>query len=74
MTPTIIVPARCQTEADRLSAAHRIPDESWTWCDPAYAEAYAAQCERYGVDVRVLTARPAARTVVVRSPHERRVA
>jgi len=70
----VIVPARSEPEADRLAAVHRIPDGCWAWCDPAYAETYADDCAARGVAARVLTARPAARTVVVRSPHERRVA
>jgi len=71
MTATTIVPARSEPEADRIAAQRRIPPEDYVWCDPAYAEALAARCEGYGVDARVLTARPVARTVVVATQHER---
>ncbi|HXH79547.1 hypothetical protein [Nocardioides sp.] len=70
MTATIIVPARSEPEADRLAAVHRIPDGCWTWCDPAYAYAYADTCAARGVPTFVLTARSVARTVAVRTQHE----
>jgi len=71
---TIIVPARSELEACRIAAVHRIPLDAWTWVAPEIADAYAAQCDALGVAAHVLTARPAARTVVVRSQHERSVA
>jgi len=71
---TIIIPARNEHQAQRIAATARIPDGAWVWVDPAFADAYAARCDRFGVAARVLTTPPAARTVVVRPPHERRVA
>ena len=65
MPTTIIVPARSEPEADRIAAFRRLPPESWTWIAPELADAYAARCVARGVDAHVLTARPAARTVVV---------
>ena len=69
-----IIPARNGHQAQRIAESRRIPDDSWTWAAPEIADAYAARCVALGVPAHVLTARPAARTVVVRSPHERRVA
>ena len=74
MSITIIVPARNEHQAQRIAASRRIPEDSWIWVDPAFADAYAARCERFGVPARVLTTPTAARTVVVRSPHERSAA
>jgi len=71
---TIIVPAPSHDAAARIAASRRLPDDAWAWVDPAFADAYAARCERFGVDASVLTTPPAARTVVVRSPHERSAA
>lgn len=68
---TIIVPARNEHQAQRIAEARRIPDDAWTWIDPDIADAYAARCVAFGVDAHVLTARPAARTVVVSTAHER---
>ena len=65
MPTTIIVPARSHDEADRIAALRRLPDDSWTWIAPELADDYAAQCQARGVDARVLTDRPVARTVVV---------
>jgi len=74
MTATIIVPAPSHAYAAVEAFAKRIPDGAWVWVDPAFAEAYAARCAVFGVAARVLTTPPAARTVVVRSPHERSAA
>jgi len=62
---TIIIPAPNEPRAQRIAATSRLPEDSWTWVDPAFAEAYAARCEAFGVPARVLTTPPAARTVVV---------
>jgi len=62
---TSIIPAPSHDAAARIAASRRIPDEAWTWIDPAFADAYAARCAAFGVDARVLTTPPAARTVVV---------
>ena len=71
---TIIIPAPCHAHAAVEAFAKRLPEDSWAWCDPAFADAYAARCAAFGVATRVLTTPPAARTVVVRSPHERSAA
>ena len=62
---TIIIPARNEHQAQRIAATRRLPEDSWVWVDPAFADAYAARCVAFGVDARVLTTPPAARTVVV---------
>jgi len=74
MTPTTIIPASNEYSARLTAAYRRIPADEWTWCLPADADAYAARCVAFGVDARVLTTPPAARTVVVRPPHERSAA
>ena len=74
MSITIIVPARSEPEARRIAASRRIPDADWVWIAPELAVGYADDCAARGVPVYVLTDRPAARTVVVRSPHERSAA
>jgi|GEM_PF-2343388 len=73
MTATTIVPAPNLYRARSIAAERRIPEPDWVWIAPDLADAYAARCVARGVAAHVLTARPAARTVVVRSPHERRV-
>jgi len=62
---TIIVPAPSHAYAAVEAFAKRLPEDSWVWCDPAFADDYAARCVAFGVPARVLTTPPAARTVVV---------
>jgi len=62
---TIIIPAISLDVAKRRARLVELPDGAWVWVDPAFADAYAARCVAFGVDARVLTTPPAARTVVV---------